>query len=114
MGAVRSLWTHGVTCRTGRARHRGSVDLLGRRLKQARENGQSRAKTTTAEQAALFSRVGEYVRNIHDDLEIARAGGLKVPIVQGQQEAGYVAEYLARAFGAAWFTHGWFKVKFVG
>src|SRR5664280_2272657 len=44
MGAVRPLWTHGVTCRTGRARHRGSVDLLGRPLKQARENGQSRAK----------------------------------------------------------------------
>jgi acyl dehydratase len=71
------------------------------------------SKTITAEQAAVFSRTGEYVRNIHDDLAVARAGGLKVLIVQGQQQAGCVAEYLAKVFGVSWFTHGWLKVKFV-
>jgi acyl dehydratase len=70
-------------------------------------------KTITAEQAAVFSRVGEFVRNTHNDLDIARAGQLPIIIVQGQQQAGLVGEYLARAFGAAWFTDGWFQVKFV-
>ncbi len=70
-------------------------------------------KTITAEQAAVFSRIGEYVRNTHNDLEIARAGKLPVLIVQGQQQAGCVAEYLTKAFGAAWFTDGWFQLKFV-
>lgn len=71
------------------------------------------AKTITFEQAAVFSRIGEYVRNTHNDLDIARAGELRVPIVQGQQQAGCVAEYLARGFGIAWFTTGWFQLKFV-
>jgi acyl dehydratase len=70
-------------------------------------------KVITAEQAAVFSRIGEYVRNIHSDIDVARAAGLRVPIVQGQQQAGLVAEFLARAFGAAWFTGGWFRLKFV-
>jgi hypothetical protein len=30
-----------------------------------------------------------------------------------QQQAGCVAEYLTRAFGELWFTHGWFQVKFI-
>jgi acyl dehydratase len=71
------------------------------------------AKTVTAEQAAVFSRVGEYVRNTHNDLAIARQGELPVLIVQGQQQAGFVAEFLAGAFGKAWFTDGWFQLKFV-
>ena len=70
-------------------------------------------KTVTAEQAAVFSRIGEYVRNIHNDLEVARAGALPVLIVQGQQQAGLVASYMAQAFGTAWFTNGWFQLKFV-
>src|SRR5829696_5772048 len=70
-------------------------------------------KTITAEQAAVFSRLGEYVINIHSDLRAARAGQLRVPIVQGQQQAGCVAEFLARAFGTAWFTDGWFQLKFI-
>lgn len=70
-------------------------------------------KTITAEQAAVFSRVGEYVRNIHNDLDVARAGALPVLIVQGQQQAGLVAACLAQAFGTAWFTKGWFQLKFV-
>lgn len=71
------------------------------------------SKTITAEQAAVFSRVGEYVRNIHNDLDVARAGALPVLIVQGQQQAGLVAAYLAQSFGAAWFSKGWFQLKFV-
>ena len=34
-------------------------------------------------------------------------------IVQGQQQAGLVAAYMAQAFGTAWFTNGWFQLKFV-
>ncbi|WP_250470054.1 MaoC family dehydratase [Caballeronia sp. GAFFF2] len=70
-------------------------------------------KTITAEQAAVFSRIGEYVHNIHNDLRIARAGELPTLIVQGQQQAGLIGEAMARAFGASFFTDGWFKVKFV-
>jgi acyl dehydratase len=70
-------------------------------------------KTITFEQAAIFSRLGEYVRNTHNDLAIARAGELRVPIVQGQQQAGCMAEFLGRAFGAAWYTDGWFQLKFI-
>ena len=70
-------------------------------------------KTITFEQAAIFSRLGEYVRNTHNDLAIARRGQLRVPIVQGQQQAGCMAEFLGRAFGAAWYTDGWFKLKFI-
>lgn len=71
------------------------------------------SKTITFEQTAVFSRIGEYVRNTHNDLDIARAAELRVPIVQGQQQAGLVAELLARIFGKAWFTDGWMQVKFI-
>ncbi|QUL78547.1 MaoC/PaaZ C-terminal domain-containing protein [Brevibacterium sp. SMBL_HHYL_HB1] len=70
-------------------------------------------KTFTTEQAAVFSRVGEYVRNIHNDLGIARAYGLRVPIVQGQQQYGAMVEALTRAFGSALFTGGRLRVKFL-
>ncbi|WP_234188239.1 hypothetical protein [Shinella sp. NM-101] len=70
-------------------------------------------KIITAEQAAVFSRIGEYVTNIHSDIRIARNGDLPVPIVQGQQQAGLVGEMLAGAFGPSWFTGGWFQLKFI-
>lgn len=70
-------------------------------------------KTITAEQAAVFSRIGEYVHNIHNDLRIAREGQLPTLIVQGQQQAGLIGETMVRAFGASFFSAGWFKVKFV-
>jgi len=70
-------------------------------------------KIFTAEQTAVFSRVGEYVRNTHNDLDIARNGKLPTLIVQGQQEYGAAAELMARVFGASWFTDGWLKMKFV-
>lgn len=70
-------------------------------------------KEVTFEQMAVFSRLGEFVRNIHNDLVTARAAGLTLPIVQGQQQVCYLAELCARVFGAAWFTSGWLKVKFL-
>jgi len=70
-------------------------------------------KVVTAEQTAVFSRIGEYVRNTHSDLLIARQGKLRMPIVQGQQQVGLVGEYLTKAFGAHWFTNGWLRLKFI-
>ncbi|GAA5159052.1 MaoC family dehydratase [Amycolatopsis dongchuanensis] len=70
-------------------------------------------KTITAEQAAVFSRVGEYVRNIHNDIAVARSGGLRVPIVQGQQQFGVLAQLLTLRFGAPFLTSGWLRVKFL-
>ncbi|MCD9586999.1 hypothetical protein [Streptomyces sp. 8ZJF_21] len=70
-------------------------------------------KTVTAEQAAVFSRVGEYVRNIHNDIDVARAGGLRVPIVQGQQQFGVLAQLLTLRSGPAFLTSGWLRVKFL-
>lgn len=71
------------------------------------------SKVITAEQTAVFSRIGEYVRNTHSDFLVARAGQLRMPIVQGQQQVGVMGEILTRAFGAAWFTNGWLQVKFI-
>jgi len=70
-------------------------------------------KVITAEQTAVFSRIGEYVRNTHSDFLVARAGQLRMPIVQGQQQAGVIGEYLTSAFGQRWFTDGWFQLKFI-
>jgi len=70
-------------------------------------------KTFTFEQAAVFSRLGEYVSNIHNSLAEAHAGGLRVPIVQGQQQFGALAGLLTRAFGPTFFTTGWLRLKFL-
>jgi acyl dehydratase len=67
----------------------------------------------TSEQVAVFSRAGEFVRNIHSDLQAAREGGLRLPIVQGQQQVGMIGCYLTEAFGQSWFTNGWLQVKFI-
>ncbi len=71
------------------------------------------AKTVTFEQAAVFSRLGEYVVNTHNDLRTARAGRLRQPIVQGAQQFGLMAQRLVAAFGASFFTTGWMQVKFL-
>lgn len=70
-------------------------------------------KEVTFEQMAVFSRLGEFVRNIHNDLETARAAGLELPILQGQQQVCYLAQLCARSFGTRWFTGGSLKVKFL-
>ncbi|MBK0868927.1 hypothetical protein INP57_19140 [Saccharopolyspora sp. HNM0986] len=69
--------------------------------------------TITQEQASVFSRCGEYVRNTHSDLAVARASGLRIPIVQGQQQCGLITGMLTRFFGSSMFTSGWLRVKFL-
>jgi len=70
-------------------------------------------KVITQEQASIFSRAGEYVRNIHNDLQIAQQAGLRIPIVQGQQQWCLVAELLTRFFGYRFLSAGWLRCKFV-
>ena len=70
-------------------------------------------KVVTQEQASVFSRAGEYVVNIHNNLAAARAAGLAVPIVQGQQQVCLLLELMTRFFGQAWFTEGWLRCKFI-
>lgn len=70
-------------------------------------------KTITVEQAAVFSRIGEYVRTTHNSLDVAREAGLRVPIVQGQQLVGVLAQLLTAAFGESFFSSGWLRVKFI-
>ena len=40
-------------------------------------------------------------------------GKLPTLIVQGQQQFGVIAGFLAQVFGTPWFTDGWLHVKFV-
>jgi len=69
--------------------------------------------TVSVEQAAVYSRIGEFVRNIHNSLDAARDAGLALPIVQGQQLACHVAHLLANRFGAGWYSGGWMRVRFL-
>ncbi|MCM3763252.1 MaoC family dehydratase [Alkalihalobacillus oceani] len=70
-------------------------------------------KRTSQEQASVFSWVGKYFKNIHNNLEQAQKAGLALPLVQGQQQFGYLTEMLTGFFGEKWFTSGWQKVKFI-
>lgn len=70
-------------------------------------------KTITAEQAAVYSRVGEFVTNIHNNLEMARKGNLRIPIVQGAQMFCTMTQVLTEFFGKDFFTSGWLRTKFV-
>ena len=65
------------------------------------------------EQMSVFSGIGDYQRSIHANLELARASGLRLPIMQGQQQACLVAELMTRFFGASWFESGYLKLKFI-
>jgi acyl dehydratase len=67
----------------------------------------------TPSQVSLFSRAGEYVRNIHNDLEKSREAGFDRPLIQGQHVVCLLSRLLTQAFGAAWFTTGWLHVKFL-
>lgn len=65
------------------------------------------------EQMSVFSGVGDHQRSIHANLDVAQAAGLRLPIMQGQQQACFIAELLAGFFGEHWFTSGYLKLKFV-
>lgn len=88
-------------------------------VKQAREDLQAGTpiaklqKHITQEQMSVYSLVGKYYKNIHNNLDVAREAGLERPIVQGQQQVGYLTELLTRFFGPSWFTSGWEKIKFL-
>lgn len=109
---------------------RGSAPVQGRRVDGQVDSSQPAAvnasidlkprtqiapisKVVTHEQAAVFSRAGEFVRNIHNNLEAARAAGLAIPIVQGQQQYCFVAELLTRFFGYSFLSNGWLRCKFI-
>ena len=70
-------------------------------------------KEITAEQAAVYSRIGEFVTNIHDDLETARKGNLRLPIVQGAQLFCALTHMLTRFFGKEFLCGGWLRTKFI-
>jgi acyl dehydratase len=102
-----------------RRRVTGEVPADARRLSRLHEDVrigdglEPLHKTITVEQAAVFSRIGEYVRTTHTNLDVARRAGLRVPIVQGQQLVGLLAQLLTGALGESFFTSGWLKVKFI-
>lgn len=68
----------------------------------------------TFEQAALYSRFGEYVVSIHGDLAFARAAGLAVPIVQGQQQMCLLLNGMLALVGPKFHRGGHIAAKFVG
>lgn len=67
----------------------------------------------TLEQMALFSRSGEMVNNIHNDLRKAQAAGLERPIAQGQFLLCLMSSLVEGAFGAAWSNGGHIVAKFL-
>src|ERR1019366_4638619 len=82
MDAVRPLWTHCRSRRTGRAHYRGSINLLGRRLKQADKNPQSRVedvdyRSPRGLDRALFQKLtdGEWIE-AHDNLALVGPTGV--------------------------------------
>lgn len=72
-----------------------------------------KTKAITQGQISLYSFVGEHERNIHNDIALARQHGYESTIAQGMQVAGYVSELCTDFFGAAWFTTGRLKAKFL-
>ncbi|MFZ4451239.1 MaoC family dehydratase [Salibacterium aidingense] len=71
------------------------------------------SKHTTQDQTSVFSFVGKHFVNIHNNLAAAKETGMERPVVQGQQQVGYLTEMLTNFFGKSWFTSGWEKVKFL-
>lgn len=73
-------------------------------------------KTISFPQQLVFSTLEHPTaqRSVHTDLAIARRAGLQAPLVQGQQLACHVSESMTRFFGAAWYTGGWVRMKFLG
>jgi acyl dehydratase len=50
-------------------------------------------------------------RNLHTDLEAARATGLSEVVVSGTQWEGYLVGLLVELFGIAWMHHGELDIK---
>lgn len=73
----------------------------------------TKVKKLSQDQISVYSFVGEHERNFHNDLELAQKYGLDNTIAQGLQTAGYFIESCTDFFGAAWFTSGWIKAKFL-
>ncbi len=67
----------------------------------------------TFEQAALYSRYGEYVTSIHGDLAAAQRAGLKAPIVQGQQQMCLLMDGMLSIFGPEFHRSGHIAAKFI-
>lgn len=70
-------------------------------------------KQITPEQAAVYSFAGDYLENIHNNLDYARKADLEFPIIQALQQVGYLLEMLVNFFGELWYYTGWIKVKFI-
>ena len=60
-----------------------------------------------------FSNQGWPKKNVHTDLEFARACGLPTVGVSATQYMGHMAELMIDLFGLDWLRHGTFDVKFV-
>ena len=73
----------------------------------------ARQSHLTEPQVCLFSRAGEYVVNIHNNLPRAQEAGLARPLVQGQQLVAVLVTRLIEVFRKAWCRSGWLHVKFV-
>jgi acyl dehydratase len=72
-------------------------------------------KTISFPQQLVFSTLDhpEAQRSVHTDFEIARRAGLSAPLTQGQQLACHICEAMTRFFGAAWYTSGRVRIKFL-
>src|SRR5262245_61399468 len=70
----------------------------------------SLVKQMTPEQVAVYSNIGIYHRNLHNNLDVAHSAGLDRPIAQGEMQACYIAELATAFFGAAFLTSGWLRL----
>jgi acyl dehydratase len=71
-------------------------------------------KVVHQDQMSVFSNVQSFWRNLHTDLDTARAAGFETTLAQGLMETMYVSELGTSLFGASWFTTGWSQMIFVG
>lgn len=66
------------------------------------------------DQMSVFSNVQAFWRNIHTDVDAARAAGFDSTLAQGLMETMYLSQLGTQIFGASWFTSGWMQTIFVG
>ena len=75
-------------------------------------------KTPTSYRTWLFSggwprKEGWPAKNVHTDLEFARASGLATRNASGAMAEGYIAELMVDLFGEEWLCRGTVELKFV-